>query len=252
MSDRKSSCQDAPRRVSRKAATEVERLEIIAWTAGLGAITAEALAYRADISLASARGRLQACVAAGLLSCARPLHASPALYVVTPAGMKAIGCSGLDRCRVSAANARHLIACATVAAGLERCYPRHSVVGERQLRHEERGHGGRLASSVLRRDRYGEPLLHRPDLVLWPHQPSGALPLAVEVELTVKAQRRLEEICRAWARCEQVAGVLYLATAEVRRPLARAIDRAQAAPQVVALPLVCLPGPIGEAIPSWA
>ena len=73
----------------------------------------------------------------------------------------------------------------------------------------------------------GAPLLHRPDLVLWPAERRRALPVAVEVELTVKAPRRLLEICRAWARCRCVAGVLYLAAPEVRAA-ARAGDRAGA------------------------
>ncbi len=66
-------------------------------------------------------------------------------------------------------------------------------------------------------------------------------PVAVEIELTVKAPRRLEAICRAWARSREVAGVLYLAPADVERALRRAIDKAQAAERIVILPLDALP-----------
>ena len=56
--------------------------------------------------------------------------------------------------------------------------------------------------------------------------------MAVEVELTVKAPRRLAAICRAWARSRGVAGVLYLVSPEVRRPLQRAIENAEAGERI--------------------
>jgi hypothetical protein len=229
-----------------------DRIATVRWVAGLGAVTAEALAHREQITLASARGRLQAALAAGLLASARPLRDCPALYTVTSTGMKAAGCS-LAACNVSPGNARHLAACAAVAAAMARCYPEHAVSGERELRREEAEHGRRLASANLRAGHSGEPLLHRPDLVLWPAaRESARLPLAVEVELTVKAQRRLEAICRAWARCDLVAGVLYLAAPQVERPLHRAIGRAQAKSRVIAVPLSAIPGSAWRAIPSAA
>jgi hypothetical protein len=66
--------------------------------------------------------------------------------------------------------------------------------------------------------------------------------VVVEVELTVKAPRRLVEICRAWARCRTVTGVLYLAPALVERALLRAVAEARASEQVVVVPLSALPG----------
>jgi hypothetical protein len=84
--------------------------------------------------------------------------------------------------------------------------------------------------------------LYRPDLVLWPKDSADGLPVAVEVELTRKAPRRLASICRAWARCRCVAGVIYLAAPDVLRPLARAIEQAHAGERVIALPLDALSG----------
>jgi hypothetical protein len=66
--------------------------------------------------------------------------------------------------------------------------------------------------------------------------------VAVEVELAVKAPRRLAAICRAWARCREVAGVLYLAAPGAERALARAIADSDAAARVLALPLDALVG----------
>lgn len=84
-----------------------ERVALIRWAARMGAVTAEALADRQGISVASARARLLAAERARLLSRRRPLVGQPALYTVTPAGLRACGLRGLEPCRVSASNALH-------------------------------------------------------------------------------------------------------------------------------------------------
>jgi hypothetical protein len=131
---------------------------------------------------------------------------------------------------------------------LEHAYPDHYVMGERELRRDEREAATQLASALLGRGPGGTPLLHRPDVVLWPQEASSdeRLPVAVEVELTIKAPRRLIEICRAWARCRCVAGTLYLVAPDVERPLARAIAQAQATGRVAAVPLAALTYGDGE------
>jgi hypothetical protein len=217
-----------------------ERIELLRWTARMGAVTDVALADREQTTVASARGRLLAAERAGLLSRHRPLAGQPTLYTVTRVGLRVSGLRGLDPCRVSNPNAHHLIECARVAAALERRYPDHRVLGERELRRDERERATPLASARLGFAPDGGCLLHRPDLVLWPEQSAAGLPVAVEVELTIKAPRRLVEICRAWARCRCVAGVLYLAPPEVEQALERAIDRSQAQERVVVVPLGAL------------
>jgi hypothetical protein len=218
-----------------------EREAIIRWTARMGAITAEALGYRHGISDASARARLLGAERAGLLARQRPLNGAPALYTITRAGLRACALRGLDPARVSASNAQHSIVCAEVAAALERCYPDHEVLGERELRRDERESGQPLASACLPGPGPDGPLLHRPDLVLRPARYGEELPVAVEVELTVKAPRRLAGICTAWARCRCVAGALYLVAPEVEHALGRAIDAAQARERIAVVPLDTLP-----------
>jgi hypothetical protein len=212
-----------------------EQADIMHWTASLGAITAEALALRMDITPASARGRLSAAVRRGLLVSRRLLVDAPTLYTITRAGLRACGAYGIDPCQLSNGGAHHAIVCAEVAASLERCYPDHRLVGERELRRDERDLGRPLASARLAANR-----LHYPDLVLWPDAPGG-LPVAVEVELTIKAPRRLANICRAWSRCSTISGVLYLAPDHVERALDRAIEKVGAQERVVVLPLRALP-----------
>ncbi len=230
-----------------------ERIALVRWAAGLGAVTAEAVAEHLGVSVASARGRLAAAEGERLLERHRPLTGRPALYTVTRAGLRAAGVRGLDPCRVSASNALHLIECARVAAALGRCYPDHRVQGERELRSEEHECRRALASAELGRGAQGDRLgahspegwvgqpHHRPDLVLWPIDPAAGLPVAVEVELTIKAPERLAAICLAWARARCVAGALYLASPEVERAVQRAIDRAHAHERVVVVPLEALP-----------
>jgi hypothetical protein len=161
--------------------------------------------------------------------------------------------------RVNPANATHAIACAAVAGALERRYPDHRVMGEPELRLEERERGTCLACVRVGNGSAGAPLLHRPDLVLLPREPGVGLPVAVEVELTVKAPQRLERICRAWARARSLAGVLYLVAPEVERPLLRAVERAAAGEQIVVVPLAGLVagggsrlGAIARTVPSGA
>jgi len=262
---------------------------IVQWIARMGAVSAQALAVREGTTPASASGRLAALKRKRWLSARRVLAGGPTLYTVTAAGMRASSLRGLDPCRVSNSNAAHLATCAEVAAQLERRYPDHRVLGERELRRDERECGAVLASARLSgMSADGGPKLHRPDLVLWPREQAGAgcragdrgldhesggpepelesefeaepefearpefepefeprpefepLPVAVEVELTVKGPERLAGICLAWARCRTVAGVLYLAPPEVQRALQRAITRAQAQEQIVVLGLDAL------------
>jgi hypothetical protein len=214
-----------------------ERVAILQWVARLGAVTAEALAEREGSTVASARSRLIAAERDRLLLRQRPLAGQPALYTVTPAGLRASGLRGLEPCRVSAAGAWHAIVCAAAATALERSYPDYRVLGERELRRDERERDAVLASAKLGTGAEGQQLLHRPDLVLWPVAARDGLPVAVEVELTIKSPRRLLEICTAWARCRCVSGVLYLGPPEVERALGRAIEKANAHAKIVVVPL---------------
>jgi hypothetical protein len=214
-----------------------ERIDILQWTARMGAVTAEALADRQRSTLAAARARLLGAERDLPVARRRLLAEQPTLFAITRAGLRTAGVHGLEPCRITVANAPHAIACVRAAAALERLYPDHRVLGERELRRDERLSGLALASARLGTAPDGGPLLHRPDIVIWPDGPRGGLPVAVEVELTTKSPRRLVHICQAWARCRCVAGVIYLAAPEVTHPLARAIAKTNAGEAIVVLPL---------------
>jgi len=227
--------------MSSPATSQDSRVELLRWAAGLGAVTAEALALLEGAPLASARGRLTAATREGLLCRARPLTGRPAIYTLTRAGSRAAGLEGLGSRPVSAAGAEHAIACAQVAAALSRAHPSCRVMGEAELR-ARAAPGGSIPVAVLSRQAHDSPLSHRADLALVPQGVAGGLPVLIEVELSVKAPRRLEAICRAWARCRGVAGVVYLASPVVEEPLRRAIARASASSAVAVVPLASVIG----------
>jgi hypothetical protein len=223
--------------------------ELLAWTAGLGAITAEALAERDELSIESASAQLDEAAQRGLLERHAVLVGYPALYTVTRAGRSLArkhadaggytSPEGLRSAHVNIKNARHAIACAGVTAALERRYPDCRVIGERELRRDERERGRRLATVDIVGS--GGTRSHSPDVVIWPPHTSGerpSLPLAVEVELTVKSKPELIENCRAWARCPYVEAVLYLAeTRRIAQKLLDAIDELGVDEMIVVKPL---------------
>jgi len=231
------------------SAGEDARRELLLALGVLGALTAEALAELLGASVQSARGRLASSERAGLTRSWRVLRDAPALHTATGAGLRAAGIRGLSPVRIGPGSARHAIATATAAAGLARAFPDVQVLGEPAIRSRERARGRPLAA--LRGARVsrlsvagggeGPAAGHRPDLLLLsrgrPSLGEEGLPVAIEVELTVKAPERLASICRAWARSREVSGTIYLAAPEVIAPLGRAIGAAGAAERVVALPL---------------
>jgi hypothetical protein len=239
------------------AACGVGRRELLRWAAALGAVTAEALAIERSITPASARSRLAAAERAGAMRAWRPLRDEPTLYTLTRSGLRASGASGLGEARVSPSGARHAVACCRAAASLAQAFPGCTVLGEPAVRRAERerrrpfavldardarlalGIGARVGRGSEVGQRSGEHAMlagHRPDMLIV-STTGGVLPVAVEVELTVKAPDRLAAICRAWARSREVSGVVYLAAGDVLGPLARAIETARAHQQVLAIAL---------------
>src|SRR4051794_28919523 len=164
--------------------------------------------------------RLRALVDHGLLSRVRLVYGQPALYVATADGVAFAGIGELDPARVNEASVRHWALCARLAVVLEQ-RERCDVWGEPRLRAAERQTGQPVASAQRGTLPDGRPRLRRPDLVLFP---DTALPVAVEVELSVKATGRLQAICRAWARCRLVSGVRYYAPPHVARAVSRAVS----------------------------
>jgi len=208
---------------------------LLEWVGRVGAVSAADVQLRFAIAPRAARARLAALGRAGLIAERRLLHDVPPLYVATRTGLRHAGLSALGTCRVSAGGFQHWRACARVAVFLERRHPGR-ISSDRELRAIEREAGCRVASARLGVLDSGEAGSHHPDLVVWPGHPGGR-PVAVEVELTTKAPRRLEEICRAWTRAREVGAVVYYAPPPVEQALVRVVRALQAEDTVWIVPL---------------
>jgi hypothetical protein len=227
----------------------IQRARTIAWASALGAITPEALSERDTLSPATAKERLDEAVGLGLMDKHSVLVGYSDLYTATNAGRKLArkhadvgGYSypdGLRTARVTIKEARHMIACASVAAALESRYPDHRVIGERELHRDESSQKRRLASVEIRR--HGQMGSHYPDLVIWPPPAAGSptpLPIAVEVELTMKSKEELTAICRAFARSRHIEGAIYYAeTTKIEERLFDTVEEVQGEAMVAVNPL---------------
>src|SRR4051794_33635203 len=177
--------------------------------------------------------RLSALVEHGLLARSRSVYGQPTLYTATRDGLAWAGMPQLEPARVGVATTRHWATCARLAVQLEPA-ERGEVWGEPRLRAAELEAERPIASAQLGQLSDGRPRLRRPDLVLFPET---ALPVGVEVELSVKGSRRLEAICRAWARCRVVSGGRYYAPPHVARAVSRAVSCVHADDAIRILPL---------------
>jgi hypothetical protein len=204
---------------------------ILGWLASIGAAGADDIAAACGLSGSVARSRLRQLEREGLARQLRLLQGTPALHLITRRGLRAAGRPELGPIAVSAASFSHQLAVSRIAAALG--HEHGTILSERELRALERAEGRPLASAELGYAADGSTALHRPDLVCW----RGPRPVAVEIELTVKAPRRLRWIVRGWARSRLVAGVVYFAPPHVARAVAAARRREQAEERVALLPL---------------
>jgi len=140
-----------------------------------------------------------------MLARCRLVNGQSTRYVATREGIAWAGSAQRDPARVGLAKAGHWALCARLATVRDRENGVVGVLGEPRLRTEELHGSDAVERAELARLPDGRPRLRRPDLVLFPSDP--ALPVAVEVELSVKASRRLEAISRGWAQCRVVSEV---------------------------------------------
>jgi hypothetical protein len=207
--------------------------QILDWIARIGAADARQVMARFGLKHTAAYERLKPLVEMGLLDHHRLLHLQPGLYFATAKGLRTCGLEQLPVHRVGVSTFAHDRAVASAAVGLHRGLPEWELLGERELRALE-AECGHLVGSVRLREGAVRPAFHRPDLLL--HRPAGGA-LAIEVELSVKAQPTLQSILRAYARARHLAGVYYLADRRPAAALERAAQRVRATPPVTVLRL---------------
>jgi hypothetical protein len=213
--------------------------EIVRWLGRIGAASAENVMARFGMGRSWAYQRLSRLVRDGLLEQRTLLYRRPGLYIATAEGLRWALQERLGVYRVSAGGFAHAAELADVAVALHLALPAWVQISERELRVAEADEGRLIASVKLGELPGGRPALHRPDLALIDGK--GDV-LAIEVELSVKAPRRLQAICRAYARARHLAHVYYLATSPVQRALTRALAEVRAADRITVLALADVDG----------
>ena len=205
--------------------------EIVTWVARMGAVTIEHIRIRVALGRTVAYRRVAACVEAGLLERVDILRGQPALIRATRRGLRFSG-TGLGVAQAPPELVGHWIACADVALLLEAEFGRDAVRSEREIRVLERDLGRPVASASLGDSGEGERF-HRADLAVL----RSDLVVAVEVELTPKAPRRLEQIIRAWRSARSIDSIrYYVASGSTSRAVERAIARTHADERVRMIP----------------
>ena len=201
--------------------------QIVRWAARFGIVTVEQLQERFGLGRTVAYRRVAACAEAGLLERLETLRGVPALIRATRRGLRYTA-TRLPVAQAPPDQVGHWLACGAVALVLEREFGAGAVRSEREIRALERGHLRPQLSAALGEAADGWRRTHLADLAV-----VGERVVAVEVELTPKAPRRLEEIVRAWRRARWVDSIRYYARAGATRAgLERAIERTHASERI--------------------
>ena len=208
--------------------------EIVGWIGCLGAAGAGHVMGRFYMGRSWAYARLSKLVMDGLLEQKTLLYRQPGLYLATADGLRWRGLERLGVYKVSPGGFQHAQEVANTAVSLHRILPGWEVLSEREIRIHESDQDELIASAKLGELPGGKPALHRPDLALV--SPNGNV-VAVEVELSVKAPRRLAAICRAWARARHISAACYIATPAAARAVERAIAETRTEDRIVVLPI---------------
>jgi hypothetical protein len=172
--------------------------------------------------------RIAACVDLGLLERVRLLRDEPTVLRATRDGLDYAGL-GLPVASVKPGLVNHHLRCTDMALWAGRRFGHDRVLTEREFTWREQEEGRRLAAVKVGRARRGAgPKMHRADFVILKDE--GIV--AVEVELTAKAPKRLETLIRAWATAKAaglVTEVHYIcAPGTTKRAVERAVAKAHA------------------------
>jgi hypothetical protein len=171
--------------------------------------------------------RVASCVDAGLLEGVELLRSEPRLLRATRDGLRYAGL-GLSVAEVSPGSVDHWLRCASVALRSAKEIGQDRVLTEREIVLAEQIEGRAIASAEVESLSSGRRRMHRADLALL----TDAGTVAIEVELTPKAPRRLEGLMRSWRRAVGagvVSEVRYLCEpGQTRRAVERAIANVRA------------------------
>lgn len=201
--------------------------QIVRWIGRLGIVTIEQLQGRFGLGRTVAYRRVAACIEGRLVERVETLRGVPALLRATRRGLRYAGLR-LPVAQAPPELVGHWIACGAVALELEREFGPDALRSEREIRALERGRERPIASALQGETADGSRRLHLADLSVF-----GAQTIAVEVELTSKAPRRLEEIIRAWRRARWVDSIrYYVPDGSIRAGVERAVAQVHATERI--------------------
>lgn len=210
--------------------------EIVRWVGRIGAVELGHLQRRWRLGRSVGYALVARLVEAGLLERVATLPGDPTLLRTAQHGLDYAGL-GLAPARIAPGQVDHWLACADVALWAEGRWGEDSVRSERELRFAELEAGKPIGSATVGELPNGRALLHRPDLLI-AHDRSR---IALEVELSPKAPRRLEHLVRSWCRARDLERVLYVVPpGPTKRAVLRARERAHAEEHVEVLDLAGL------------
>jgi hypothetical protein len=195
----------------------------------MGAVEIGHVRRRWAVGRSVAYGLIRRLVEAGLLERIQTLPGDPTLIRATLNSLRYVHLP-LPLAKVSAYQADHWAALASVALWAEERWGRDAVISERELRRLEAESVRPIGSCVVGEHRGGYEALHRPDLLVT----DNGSPVAVEVELTPKAPRRLEEIVRGFRRARHLERTIYVVgDGTTRRAVERAVRKVRAGERVI-------------------
>ena len=190
-------------------------LEVLEFVARFGVVPRRVISFWAGTGRAVTAAREKRLREAGLIEVWPGIGTSGRIVVCTRDGLRAVCREALPVPRPSLASLVHASAAAYVAVQLE--HDGQRVLSEREIVARERSEGRRIYSA----DHAGR--FHRPDLIVL-----GDPPEAIEVELSDKSNRRLDEILRAWRRAiarKQFSRVRYFCSPRALPHVERACNR---------------------------
>jgi hypothetical protein len=200
--------------------------ELVRFVGRHGLVAIRHVMTEMEVGRTAAYRRVAACVDAGLLERLDLLSTEPGLLRATRDGLRYAGL-GLPFAKVTPGAVDHLLRCATTAQLLGRHYGHDRVLSERELVLAEQIGGRPIASADLG-ERRGKTRLHRPDLAVLTDE--GVI--AIEVELTPKAPRRLYGLIRAWRWAIGTGTVsevhYHCAPGQTRQAVERAVEKVRA------------------------
>jgi hypothetical protein len=198
--------------------------ELILFIARHGIVDIGHVEVAMGVGTQSCYRRVAACIERGLLERFGVVRCQPSLLRATRDGLRYVGL-GLKVAQTSPGQVEHWLRCTSLAQQLDERYGEERIFTERELAFAERLEGAPIASAKVGELPNGRPQLHRPDVVIL----ASDQVIAVELELTTKGPRRLEELIRSWRRARWVSGVhYYCEPGQTLRAVERAVTKVRA------------------------